>query len=113
MIGSGRHKIEKATDVAAAMNVCEQLALDGLVIVGGDDSNTNAAVLAEHFEAHRCATKVCGVPKTIDGDLVRNGDCVCCVCCVRCVLCVRCVRCARCVFQGTSVMENVSARLEW
>ncbi len=72
MIGSGRHKIEKAADVAAAMSVCEQLALDGLVIVGGDDSNTNAAVLAEHFEANRCATKVCGVPKTIDGDLVRT-----------------------------------------
>jgi diphosphate--fructose-6-phosphate 1-phosphotransferase len=41
----------------------------GIVVIGGDDSNTNGAVLAEYFEAHNCKTKVCGAPKTIDGDL--------------------------------------------
>ena len=41
----------------------------GVVVIGGDDSNTNGAVLAEYFEAHNCKTKVCGAPKTIDGDL--------------------------------------------
>jgi pyrophosphate--fructose-6-phosphate 1-phosphotransferase len=43
--------------------------LDGLVVIGGDDSNTNAAVLAEYFTAHGSSIAVCGVPKTIDGDL--------------------------------------------
>ena len=69
MIGSGRHKIEKPEDFAASMEVCTSLNLDGLIIIGGDDSNTNAAVLAEYFEAHDCKTKVCGAPKTIDGYL--------------------------------------------
>ena len=45
------------------------LSLSGIVVIGGDDSNTNGAVLAEYFEAHNCKTKVCGAPKTIDGDL--------------------------------------------
>ena len=69
MIGSGRHKIEKPEDFASAMAHCVSLDLDGLVVIGGDDSNTNAAVLAEYFEANNCKTKVCGCPKTIDGDL--------------------------------------------
>jgi len=69
MIGSGRHKIEKPQEFAAAMANCIALDLDGLVIIGGDDSNTNGAVLAEYFEANGCKTKVCGAPKTIDGDL--------------------------------------------
>jgi diphosphate--fructose-6-phosphate 1-phosphotransferase len=69
MIGSGRHKIEKPAEFAASLATCTDLDLDGLVVIGGDDSNTNAAVLAEYFEAHGCKTKVCGVPKTIDGDL--------------------------------------------
>jgi diphosphate-dependent phosphofructokinase len=69
MIGSGRHKIEKAEHFASSMAHCTALDLDGLVVIGGDDSNTNAAVLAEYFEAHNCKTKVCGAPKTIDGDL--------------------------------------------
>ena len=69
MIGSGRHKIEKPKEFADAMANCIALDLDGLVIIGGDDSNTNGAVLAEYFEANGCKTKVCGAPKTIDGDL--------------------------------------------
>eukprot|EP01041_Mallomonas_annulata_P009984 gene9985-20762_t len=69
MIGSGRHKIEKPAEFAASMENCIALDLDGLVIIGGDDSNTNGAVLAEYFEANKCKTKVCGAPKTIDGDL--------------------------------------------
>lgn len=40
-----------------------------MVVIGGDDSNTNSALLAEHFKAHGCKTKVCGAPKTINGDL--------------------------------------------
>ena len=69
MIGSGRHKIEKPDQFAAAMKFCSELDLDGLVIIGGDDSNTNAAILAEYFSANNCKTRVCGCPKTIDGDL--------------------------------------------
>ena len=69
MIGSGRHKIEKPEHFHASMNTCVALKLDGVVIIGGDDSNTNGAVLAEYFEANNCSTKVCGAPKTIDGDL--------------------------------------------
>ncbi|CAE8598933.1 unnamed protein product, partial [Polarella glacialis] len=49
--------------------VCNAIGLDGLVIIGGDDSNTNGAVLAEYFKTHGCKTKVVGAPKTIDGDL--------------------------------------------
>jgi pyrophosphate--fructose-6-phosphate 1-phosphotransferase len=69
MIGSGRHKIEKPAEFAASLKNCQELELDGLIIIGGDDSNTNAALLAEYFEANHCRTKVCGAPKTIDGDL--------------------------------------------
>jgi len=69
MIGSGRHKIEKPAEFEAALANCTALNLDGLVVIGGDDSNTNAAILAEYFAANSCKTKVCGCPKTIDGDL--------------------------------------------
>jgi pyrophosphate--fructose-6-phosphate 1-phosphotransferase len=69
MIGSGRHKIEKPEQFEASLAHCTALALDGLVVIGGDDSNTNAALLAEYFESKQCRTKVCGAPKTIDGDL--------------------------------------------
>jgi diphosphate-dependent phosphofructokinase len=72
-LGSGRDKIEKSLDLARAAASCESLDLDGLVIVGGDDSNTNAAVLAEHFLSLGAKTRVVGVPKTLDGDL-KNGD---------------------------------------
>ena len=51
MIGSGRGKIEKPQDLQKASDVAQDLRLDGLIVCGGDDSNTNAAVLAEFFEA--------------------------------------------------------------
>lgn len=73
LIGSGRDKIEKEEDLAASLKTCKEHHLDGLVIIGGDDSNTNAAFLAEYFLKHGCKTCVIGVPKTIDGDL-RSDD---------------------------------------
>ncbi|CAE7894545.1 PFP-BETA2 [Symbiodinium microadriaticum] len=69
MLGSGRHKIESEEQFKDSMTVCSAIGLDGLVVIGGDDSNTNGAVLAEYFKANGCKTKVVGAPKTIDGDL--------------------------------------------
>ena len=69
MIGSGRTKIATDEQLQKALKVANHYELDGLVIIGGDDSNTNAAVLAEYFKKHDCKTAVVGVPKTIDGDL--------------------------------------------
>jgi pyrophosphate--fructose-6-phosphate 1-phosphotransferase len=69
LLGSGRTKIETAEQLAASESTIKQLDLDGLVIVGGDDSNTNAAFLAEFFLKRGVKTRVVGVPKTIDGDL--------------------------------------------
>lgn len=69
LIGSGRTKIETEEQFASAAKTVADLKLDGLVIIGGDDSNTNAALLAEYFLKHQIATRVIGVPKTIDGDL--------------------------------------------
>lgn len=73
LIGSGRTKIETPEQFLSAKQVVEKLQLDGLVIIGGDDSNTNAALLAEYFLAEGCVCHVIGVPKTIDGDL-RSED---------------------------------------
>lgn len=69
LLGSGRTKIESKEQMEAAFETCQKLDLDGLVVIGGDDSNTNAAVLAEFFLSKGGKTKVVGVPKTIDGDL--------------------------------------------
>lgn len=69
MIGSGRTKIETQVQFLAALETVKKQDLDGLVVIGGDDSNTNAALLAEYFVANGCKTTVVGVPKTIDGDL--------------------------------------------
>ncbi len=69
LIGSGRTKIETEEQLEASLKTMHSLTLDGLVIIGGDDSNTNAAVLAEYFLEKGSPTKVIGVPKTIDGDL--------------------------------------------
>lgn len=69
LIGSGRTKIESDEQFIAAEKAVLELDLDGLVIIGGDDSNTNAALLAEYFLQRGVKTKVAGVPKTIDGDL--------------------------------------------
>lgn len=73
LIGSGRTKIETPEQFEGALKSATALNLDGLVIIGGDDSNTNAALLAEYFLEHKCKTRVVGVPKTIDGDL-RSDD---------------------------------------
>ncbi|HEY9054670.1 MAG TPA: diphosphate--fructose-6-phosphate 1-phosphotransferase [Rectinemataceae bacterium] len=69
MIGSGRTKIETPEQFVKAMATAKKHDLDFLVVVGGDDSNTNAALLAEYFAAQGAKTCVVGVPKTIDGDL--------------------------------------------
>lgn len=71
MVGSGRTKISTPEQFTAARATVEKLALDGLVVIGGDDSNTNAMLLAENFAANGLKTRVIGCPKTIDGDLVR------------------------------------------
>jgi pyrophosphate--fructose-6-phosphate 1-phosphotransferase len=73
LIGGGRDKIETDEQLAACRVTCEELDLNGLVIIGGDDSNTNAAVLAEYFTSQGVGTSVVGVPKTIDGDMKGGG----------------------------------------
>lgn len=69
MIGSGRTKIETDEQFHKSAKTVKELNLDGLIIIGGDDSNTNAALLAEYFIKKNIYTSVIGVPKTIDGDL--------------------------------------------
>lgn len=69
MIMSGRDKIEKPEDLAACKQNFESMGLDGLIVIGGDDSNTNASVLAEYLLSNNSKTVVIGVPKTIDGDM--------------------------------------------
>lgn len=71
IVGSGRHKIETPEQFAASLKNVTDLDLDGLIVIGGDDSNTNACLLAEYFAKHNAKCKVIGAPKTIDGDL-RN-----------------------------------------
>jgi len=68
-VGSGRTKIETPEQFEKALANARNHKLDALVIVGGDDSNTNAALLAEYFAEHNAPITVVGVPKTIDGDL--------------------------------------------
>ncbi len=69
MIGSGRTKLEEEEQFIAAKNSCEKFGISALVIIGGDDSNTNACVLAEYFKSNGIPIQVIGCPKTIDGDL--------------------------------------------
>lgn len=69
MIGSGRTKLEKVNQYDLTLKHCKALGIKALVIIGGDDSNTNAAVLAEYFAQQNADLSVIGVPKTIDGDL--------------------------------------------
>ncbi|XP_044496356.1 pyrophosphate--fructose 6-phosphate 1-phosphotransferase subunit beta [Mangifera indica] len=69
MICSGRDKIETPEQFKQAEETAKKLDLDGLVVIGGDDSNTNACLLAENFRGKNLKTRVIGCPKTIDGDL--------------------------------------------
>ena len=69
IIGSGRTKLETEEQFNKSWEVCKKLNLSAVVIIGGDDSNTNAAVLAEWFVKHNAGIQVIGCPKTIDGDL--------------------------------------------
>ena len=73
IIGSGRTKIETPEQFEKALATAKRRGLDAVVVVGGDDSNTNAALLAEFFAAKQAGVAVIGVPKTIDGDL-KNDD---------------------------------------
>lgn len=72
MLGTGRTKIETEEQFEKSLKTVLDHGLNGLIIVGGDDSNTNAAYLAEYFCAHHAPIAVVGVPKTIDGDLKNH-----------------------------------------
>ena len=76
IIGSGRTKLETKEQFAIVAEVCKKHGITAIVIIGGDDSNTNAAVLAEYFAANITGVQVIGCPKTIDGDL-KNEDIEC------------------------------------
>ena len=76
IIGSGRTKLETEEQFKIATEVCKKHGITAIVIIGGDDSNTNAAVLAEYFAANNTGVQVIGCPKTIDGDL-KNEDIEC------------------------------------
>ncbi|MBQ3819072.1 diphosphate--fructose-6-phosphate 1-phosphotransferase [bacterium] len=69
IIGSGRTKLETEDQFQEALKVCNRLGISAVVIIGGDDSNTNAALLAEWFVKNKTGIQVIGCPKTIDGDL--------------------------------------------
>jgi diphosphate-dependent phosphofructokinase len=69
IIGSGRDKIESDAQFAASLSTAEKMGLSAVIVVGGDDSNTNAALLAEYFLSKGSKIQVIGCPKTIDGDL--------------------------------------------
>ena len=69
IIGSGRTKLESEEHFQKSLNVCKELDITAVVIIGGDDSNTNAALLAEWFVENNTGIQVIGCPKTIDGDL--------------------------------------------
>ena len=69
MIGSGRTKLEKEEQFEKGIEILRELDIKALVIIGGDDSNTNACVLAEYYAAKQYGVQVIGCPKTIDGDL--------------------------------------------
>ncbi len=69
LIGSGRTKIETEVQLTKSLETIKNHKLDALIIIGGDDSNTNAAVLANYLKTKKLNCTICGVPKTIDGDL--------------------------------------------
>ena len=69
IIGSGRTKLEEVDQFEKGIQILRELNIKALVIIGGDDSNTNACVLAEYYAAKKYGVQVIGCPKTIDGDL--------------------------------------------
>lgn len=69
IIGSGRTKLETEDQFEKSLEIINELNIKAIVIIGGDDSNTNACVLAEYYAAKNCGIQVIGCPKTIDGDL--------------------------------------------
>ncbi len=72
IIGSGRTKLETEEQFQKSLAVCKKLGITAVVIIGGDDSNTNAALLAEWFVQNKTGIQVIGCPKTIDGDLKND-----------------------------------------
>ena len=72
MIGSGRTKLEEVEQFEKGMEIIRELGINAIVIIGGDDSNTNACVLAEYYAAMNYGVQVIGCPKTIDGDLKND-----------------------------------------
>ncbi len=72
IIGSGRTKLEKEDQFEKGYEILKKLGISALVIIGGDDSNTNACVLAEYYAAKKYGLQVIGCPKTIDGDLKND-----------------------------------------
>ncbi|MDD6977815.1 MAG: diphosphate--fructose-6-phosphate 1-phosphotransferase [Prevotella sp.] len=72
MIGSGRTKLEKVEQFEKGLEIIRELNINAIVIIGGDDSNTNACVLAEYYKAKNYGVQVIGCPKTIDGDLKNS-----------------------------------------
>ena len=72
IIGSGRTKLEEVDQFESGIKILRELGIKALVIIGGDDSNTNACVLAEYYAAKNYGVQVIGCPKTIDGDLKNS-----------------------------------------
>ena len=72
IIGSGRTKLEEEDQFEKGIQILRELGIKALVIIGGDDSNTNACVLAEYYAAKKYGVQVIGCPKTIDGDLKND-----------------------------------------
>lgn len=69
IIGSGRTKLEETEQYDKGEEICKKLGINAIVVIGGDDSNTNACVLAEYYKQNNTGIQVIGCPKTIDGDL--------------------------------------------
>ena len=69
IIGSGRTKLEEEEQYEKGTEICKKLGINAIVVIGGDDSNTNACVLAEYYSQKKTGIQVIGCPKTIDGDL--------------------------------------------
>ena len=72
IIGSGRTKLEETAQYDKGVEICNKLGIKALIVIGGDDSNTNACVLAEYYLEKKTGIQVIGCPKTIDGDLKND-----------------------------------------